>query len=251
MERFSSFDGTAIAFGTAGDTTGRRAVLLHHGFASTSEINWVRPGLVDALARSGCRVVFIDARGHGESDRPHDPVSYANGAMARDVRALIDHLGLEEVDMAGYSMGSFVTLAVAANEPRLRSMFLGGAGTGQLRTGWREIANAIAEALETDDPTTITDPSAKAFRNFAEATGQDRLALAAIQRSGGGLGPDSVSSLNLPTLVVNGERDTLIGDPGSLAALIEGARSLVVPGDHISAVVQPEFRDALVSWAMS
>lgn len=251
MERYASFDGTQIAYGTAGEEPSAGAVLLHHGFASTSQINWVRPGLVDALTEAGRRVVFIDARGHGESAHPHDPAAYSNNAMATDVRALIDHLDLEGVDMAGYSMGSFVTLAVAPDEPRIKSIFLGGAGAAQIRTGGAEWATAIAEALEADDPSTITNASAKAFRNFADATGQDRLALAAIQRSGNGLSEELVSSLRLPALVVNGEKDTLVGDPGSLAALIDGARSLVVPGDHLSAVVKPEFRDALVSWATS
>ncbi|MGO9559206.1 MAG: alpha/beta fold hydrolase [Acidimicrobiales bacterium] len=251
MERYSSFDGTHIAFGTAGDEPGPRAVLLHHGFASTSQINWIRPGLVDALAGAGRRVVYIDARGHGESDHPHDPAAYADGAMARDVQALLDHLGLEDVDMAGYSMGSFVTLAVAPIEPRIRSIFLGGAGTAQIRTPSSDMPKAIAEALEADDPATITNASARAFRNFADATGQDRLALAAIQRAGNSLSEEMVSSLRVPALVVNGDMDALVGDPGSLAALIEGARSVVVPGDHLSAVVKPEFRDALVSWATS
>lgn len=249
MERFDSFDGTAIAYGIAGTEDGKSAVLLHHGFASTSEINWRRPGLVDALVESGRRVVFLDARGHGESDRPHDPAAYANGAMGRDVQALMDHLEMESFDMAGYSMGSFVALGVAASDPRIRSMFLGGAGTAQIGTSRRDVASAIADALESDDPSSISDPSARAFRNFADATGQDRLALAAIQRSGRWIDPTVVSSIKVPTVVVNGERDTLVGPPSSLASLIEGARSVVVPGDHISAVVKPEFRTALVDWA--
>jgi hypothetical protein len=60
-----------------------------------------------------------------------------------------------------------------------------------------------------------------------------------------------VTGITLPTLVVNGEGDTLVGDPASLASLIEGAQSLVVPGDHLSASTKREFRDALVTWATS
>ncbi|MHB8456857.1 MAG: alpha/beta fold hydrolase [Acidimicrobiales bacterium] len=248
MERFSSFDGTGIAFGVAGSEDMPSAVLLHHGFASTSEINWIRPGLVDALVGAGRKVVYIDARGHGGSDRPHEPERYANGAMGRDVQALLDHLDLASVDMAGYSMGSFVTIDVALRDSRIRKIFLGGVGTRQARGG-ASAAIAIAEALEAEDPSELSDGSGKAFRNFAAATGQDRLALAAIQRAAGSLDLGAASSIKLPTLVVNGEKDTLIGDPSSLASLIAGARSLVVPGDHLSAVLKPEFRQALVSWA--
>ncbi|MHB1987208.1 MAG: alpha/beta fold hydrolase [Acidimicrobiales bacterium] len=249
MEFFTSFDGTRIAYGLRGPTKSTRAVLLHHGFASTSHINWVRPGLVDALACTRRCVVTLDARGHGHSEAPHDPAAYAGGAMAKDVRALLDHLGLGEVDMAGYSMGAFVTLEVARVDTRLRSMFLGGAGASGAPARGSRLTAAIAEALEADDPRTISDRSARAFRNFADATGQDRLALAAIQRAGEALGPGAVSAIDLPALVVNGERDTLAGDPSALAALMKQATPLVVPGDHMSAVVKPEFRRALVEWA--
>ncbi len=249
MERFSSFDGTMIAYRVSGEEDGPGAVLLHHGFASTSFINWVRPGLVDAVAGVGRRVVVVDARGHGESDRSHDPAAYADGAMARDVGALLDHLDLDAVDMAGYSMGGLVAVGVALSEPRLRSLFLGGVGAAVALGQRADVFAHIAEALEADDPSTIADSSARAFRAFADATRQDRLALAAVRRGGDQTRGQDVSRIELPTVVVAGDRDTLAGDPAALAALIPGATSLVVPGDHLSAVVSSEFRDALVGWA--
>jgi pimeloyl-ACP methyl ester carboxylesterase len=249
MEHFSSFDGTRIAYQVAGEERGASAVLLHHGFASTSFINWVRPGLLDAVVAAGRRAVIVDARGHGASDHPHDPAAYADRAMVRDVSALIDHLELEVVDLAGYSMGGFVAVEAAVAEPRLRSVFLGGVGAGMARGRSPELVGHIIEALETDDPVTVADPSARAFRTFADATRQDRLALAAIQRAGAQLRALPVAEVRVPAIVVNGDRDPLAGDPAALAALIPGATSLVVPGDHLSAVVSPEFRDALVRWA--
>lgn len=256
MESFASFDGLRIAYRVAGAEEGGSAVLLHHGFASTSDLNWVRPGLAGALAEAGRRVVLIDARGHGGSDRPHDPASYRGDAMVRDVSALLDHLGLEAVDMAGYSMGASVTVqaaggALGAPEPRLRRLFLGGIGLGPVQTDHDAAFDRIAEALEAGDVTTITDRSALAFRNFADASRQDRLALAAAERARSPLHRSLATRIALPTLVVNGERDTLAGDPASFAEQIPGARSLVVPGDHLSAVVKPEFREALVEWATS
>ncbi|MGH9171532.1 MAG: alpha/beta fold hydrolase [Acidimicrobiales bacterium] len=249
MKSFTSFDGLPISYEVLG--TGP-AVLLHHGFASDSRTNWVRSGLADAIADSGRSVVLIDARGHGESGKPHDPASYAGGAMARDVSALLDHLGLEAVHVIGYSMGSFVAITLAVGrqaEPRLRSVVLGGAGQGQ--AGLREsgMTLAIAEALEADDKTTITSRTALAFRNFADATRADRLALAAIQRSRSSTHDMShLDRITVPTLVVNGEADTLVGPPRSLAEAIPGARFLAVPGDHLSAVGKPEFRVAVLGW---
>jgi pimeloyl-ACP methyl ester carboxylesterase len=250
MERaaFSSFDGLVISYLLAGEEEASSAVLLHHGFASTAEINWVRPGIVQALAEAGRRVVALDARGHGHSEHPHEVARYSGGAMARDVEALIDHLGLEAVDIAGYSMGAFVTMAVATRDQRVRSAFLGGVGLGQIELRESGKTRRIAEALETDDPGSISDRSARAFRSFADATGQDRLALAAIQRADS-FGEGGVASrLSLPTLVVNGKDDTLAGDPAALAARIEKARSEVVPGDHMSAVTKEGFRALLVEW---
>lgn len=247
-ERFESFDGLEIAFLLAGGEEEGSAVILHHGFASTSEINWVRPGVVADLVAAGRRVVAIDARGHGGSGRPHEPSSYAGDAMARDVRALADHLGLERIDLAGYSMGSLVSIGVASSDGRVRSLFLGGAGLGQIEVRQPEKALLIAEALEATDPASVSDPTARAFRNFADATRQDRLALAAIQRVDRSHEGDLLEQLRVPTLVVSGENDTLVGDPGRLAARIAGARSLLVPGDHISAVTKAEFKKALVDW---
>jgi pimeloyl-ACP methyl ester carboxylesterase len=248
MDYLKSFDGLSIAYGVVGEEKGESAVVLHHGFASTAEINWIRPGVVEALVAAGRRVVYFDARGHGHSDHPHEVERYADSAMARDVSALVEHLGLESFDMAGYSMGSFVTMSVAVSEARLKSCFLGGAGTGQMRVRQPEIARLIAEALEADDPRQVAEPSAKAFRNFADATKQDRLALAAIQRADRASEGEEAGRIAVPVLVVNGERDTMVGEPDSLARLIPGARSLVVPGDHLSAVTRPEFRQALVDW---
>ena len=129
MDRFSSFDGTGIAFITAG--TGPD-VLLHHGFAADHRVNWVAPGVVDAFVAAGRRVIALDARGHGQSDKPHDPAAYENDAMARDARALLDHLGVERVDVVGYSMGALVSTRLVPDEPRARSCVLGGIG-GKIR----------------------------------------------------------------------------------------------------------------------
>lgn len=250
MERFTSFDGTGIAYNVFGqEPEAHKAVVLHHGFASTAQINWMNPGLVDALAGAGRRVVVLDARGHGDSDKPHDPAAYAGRAMAKDVVALLDFLRLEEVHLAGYSMGSIVTLSVAPHEDRVKAVFLGGVGPVQALSDMPERAEGIAEALEADDPRSIAEPGPRAFRAFAQATGQDRLALAAVQRASAPPREEEIRAVTVPTLIVNGEKDTLIGDPFGLGALIVGSRTTIVPGDHLSAVTKPEFRDALVDWA--
>ncbi len=104
--------------------------------------------------------------------------------MARDVSALFDHLGLSSVGVVGYSMGSLVALELAGSEPRVSSLVLGGTGKPLGAEAAEERARLIAEALEAPDRHGISDATALAFRNFAEATGADLAALAAVQRSG-------------------------------------------------------------------
>jgi pimeloyl-ACP methyl ester carboxylesterase len=169
--------------------------------------------------------------------------------MVRDVRCLLDFLGLEWVSFVGYSMGAFVAMHLAPVEPRVRSLVLGGAGLRQIQQRRPEDMLEIAEALEADDTAAIVGATARAFRHFADATGADRLALAAVQRSGGSLpSMQDLGEIAVPTIVVNGVGDTLTGSPAALAAVIAGARSESVPGDHLSAVVKPEFREAVVSF---
>ena len=125
MKTFRSFDGLEIAYLDAGHGP---AVILSHGFAADHRINWVVPGVVDALVEAGRRVVAPDARGHGRSAKPHDPEAYAGDAMGRDIQALWDHLGLTQVDVVGYSMGSLVSARLVPLEPRAQSLILGGVG---------------------------------------------------------------------------------------------------------------------------
>ncbi len=245
MERFSSFDDTHIAYldtGGAGDP-----VFLLHGFAADHRVNWVVPGVVEALEAKGYRVIAPDARGHGQSDKPHDPASYGGDAMVHDVQALMDHLQVASVHVVGYSMGSLTSARLVPQEPRARSLILGGVG-GRLGAV-RRSANrtGVADALETDDPSTIADPVARAFRKFADLTGADRLALAAIQRAPMGDAAE-LDRIAVPTLVLTGDRDILVGPPDELAALIPCARVQVILGDHLGAVNDPAFPASIVDF---
>src|SRR5215218_9892536 len=81
--------------------------------------------LARALAERGNRVVTLDLRGHGRSDRPPEMWHYGMGFFARDVVALLDHLGVEEAVVGGTSLGANTTLEVASLAPeRLRGMVI-------------------------------------------------------------------------------------------------------------------------------
>src|SRR4051794_2144986 len=85
------------------------AIILVHGFASSRATNWKGPGWYTTLTKAGRRVIALDVRGHGESDKPHEVAAYDEGELARDVVRLMDHLELERPDVMGYSMGGFIT----------------------------------------------------------------------------------------------------------------------------------------------
>lgn len=227
------------------------AIVLVHGFASSLQGNWRGPGIVDALMRAGRRVVAIDCRGHGRSGKSHDPDAYGGTKMADDVIAVMDHLGIDCADLWGYWMGGFIAASLLVRHPhRFRSVILSGVGNGLL-LGGRSRANseAIARALEAKSASDAEHATARAFRVFAEQVGNDLQALAAIQRSSReGFDPAKLRETDRPVLVLIGQGDTLVGPAEGLAAAIPGATLVKVPGDHITAVASPEFKEAALAF---
>jgi len=249
---FESFDGVVIAYYTWGaDDPALPPVVLHHGFAVNANLNWVMPGVVDALVAAGRQVYALDARGHGESGKPYDPASYGERAMSSDLRLLLDVIGTSSVHLAGYSMGGIVSLLTAASDRRVGRLVVGGVPAGLLDlggTGTRAAErSAIAEALLAEDPATITDPRAAAFRRLADMAGGDRRALAA-QAAAVRQTAIPVADISAPTLVIAGADDPLAARPEVLADAIPDGRALVVPGNHITAVTDPGFAPAIVDF---
>src|ERR1700678_1587268 len=118
-----AYDDIQPAGGAAG------TVVLVHGFATSRAENWRRLGWYGAFERKNYRVVALDLRGHGESDKPHDPAAYGLPALTADVVGLIDHLSLGRVTLMGYSMGARLALQIALEHgDRLDRLILGGVG---------------------------------------------------------------------------------------------------------------------------
>ena len=78
-------------------------VILIHGYTANAEGKWIKPNIAQTLAARH-RVIAIDARGHGRSDKPHDPAKYGP-RMAADVIELMDQLKIPKAHIHGYSMG--------------------------------------------------------------------------------------------------------------------------------------------------
>ena len=159
-------------------------VLMIHGFGSSAEEHWVKTGMVERLARRS-RVIVYDARGHGQSDKPHDPADYGLANMRADAVALLDHLKIARARMIGYSMGGRITLEVLMRDPeRLSAIVLGGYGEGgQIATPGQR--HRIAAALLAEDPAVIEDVLARRFRRGAERNGKDSAGARGLYRRRG------------------------------------------------------------------
>jgi pimeloyl-ACP methyl ester carboxylesterase len=247
-------DGIRIAFERVGEGP---PVILVHGFGSSKEQNWKSTGWYGSLAEAGFSVLAIDNRGHGESDKPHDPLLYHHDRMAEDVATVMDAAGIAAAPYVGYSMGGLIGLRFLALFPdRMTRLALGGVGEHYL-TGPRvsdpERRDVIADALLTEDKSTITEPRARMFREFAEQPGKDRLALAACMRAMSPPLPTAVlQSFRKPILVVDGDQDFIAGPSGPLAAIFFQGVAAVVPGrDHMTAVGARPTRQAVVDFLKS
>ena len=224
-------------------------ILLIHGFASNVAANWRDPGWIRALTEAGRRVIAVDNRGHGQSEKLYDPSLYAAPAMAEDARRLLDHLGIARADVMGYSMGSRIaTFLLLAHPERVRSAIIAGMGInlvrGMVGTG------PIARALEASRSEDVTNDTARSFRSFAERTGSDLKALAACMRGPREkITPEDLARIRLPILVATGSEDVIAGSGAELAKLIPGAQLLEIMGrDHMKAVGDARFKQGVLDF---
>ncbi len=245
MQHFSS-DGVDIAYSDEGVGD---PVLLIHGFASNSAVNWQSTGWTETLTGAGYRAIAMDVRGHGASARLYDPARYRPAIMARDAAHLIDHLGLGRVDVVGYSMGGRIGAHLALAHPgKVRSLVIGGMGLGLVEGIGGE--DEIVAALEADSLAAAAGEAGRSYRRFAERTGSDLKALAACMRAQRENIPrERLAGLHLPVLVAVGTRDAVAGSAAGLAALIPGAEALDIPGrDHMLATGDKAFKAGVLDF---
>jgi pimeloyl-ACP methyl ester carboxylesterase len=207
-------------------------------------------------------------RGFGASDKPQDTAAYADSAMARDVMALVRHLGLDAVDVLGFSMGS-VTAAklLALGTPQVRSAVLAGVAQYILEGEvvdlpehypvpdgltrpftMRAHAEALADSLDRagDDAEKPKSPSAVLVRS----TGGDPKVLAAAVRGAVAeqVPVNPLRQVQVPVLVINGKADLANQAVARLLEVIPNARSATCDGDHHTTPWYPSFQQAVVDF---
>ena len=243
MTHITSFDGTRLAYTELGDG---RPLLLLHGLASSAHLNWLRYGTAAELVAAGHRLILPDLRGHGDSDKPHDPASWPADVLAQDAEALITHLGLTDFDIGGYSLGARTVVRLLARGLRPGRAILAGMGlTGITDTGSRSgfFLGVLA------NPGSFTPGTAEYMADaFMRQTGVDRPAL--IQLLGAQVDtPESVlATLDTRTLVLCGDADRDNGASQALAMALPNAAHVTIPGNHMSAVTKAELGSAMAAW---
>src|SRR5947209_5910950 len=167
------FDSNGVKIRYVTEGKGEPIVLLH-GWMGDSSM-WGR--LDTNPATKEYQLIAVDLRGHGKSDKPHDPDKYGP-EMAEDVVRLLDHLKLPKAHLVGYSMGAIVAGKVAATHPeRVLSVTYGGQApilTGKVKADAREIevfAKAVEEGQDLGSYLLEMTPADKPKLTEAQASG--------------------------------------------------------------------------------
>lgn len=220
-------------------SSGAVPVLLLHGFGSTFDMNWGAAGWPRVLETAGRRVIGPDLRGHGSSDKPTESELYLPEHFVSDLVALLDELGVESVDVVGYSMGARLAWALALAVPdRVRRLVLGGFGPTDLLAGVGESTPGEGDG-----------PFDQVFNTVAALPGNDPEALAACAR-GQAARPFTRTPhpAGIPTLLVAGAKDALAVDAEGLAADC-GGTFVEIPGrDHVNAVSSRIFKQVVLDF---
>lgn len=231
---FQSFDDITLSWQEVGE--GRPVVLLH-GLFSTSDTNWIRYGAAAQVAAAGFRVIMPDLRAHGASAKPHDAAAYPPDVLTRDAAALIDHLGLVDYDLGGYSLGGRTTMRCLMRGLRPRRAIVAGMGlTGLIEIGKRTdwFLHVIA------NPDSFERGSAGwSAVQFMRTTKVDGEAVAHVLRSQVATTATEIAAIEVPVLVLSGVDDRDNGSAPDLAAALAQGRYVEIPGNHMSAVTGP------------
>ena len=241
---FTASDGIKIHYMEKGEGV---PVIFIHGYTGSAEGNWFANGVAEETAKTH-RAIAIDCRGHGQSDKPHDPKMYGP-AMSRDVIELMDHLGIEKAHMHGYSMGGGILTQILAKHPdRVITATYGGSGVRETDPEW------VAK-LEPDKEG--TDPAeADASERLRSRADRDEAALAAVRQypwSAGEREAIDLTKVEVPVLALCGEYDAPNARLTRMKRELKDFQYVILPGkSHLTAImahtIPPEYTQTFVDF---
>lgn len=211
-DRYFNANGMRLRYTDQG--VGEPILLLHGRGGSIS--TWVTSGVVENLAKD-YRVIALDFRGHGKSDRPHDPKQYGS-EMALDVIRLLDHLGIERAHIVGYSLSANVVAQLLTIHPNRFTTATLVASAGRL--------------VWTSDEEHMFEKQAAEIEREVATSSYDPRAIAAMLRSFGqqAISPTQAAAVRVPTLGIVGSEDPFLPSMQELRRLRPGLKLVVVDG---------------------
>lgn len=255
------FDSNGVKLNYVIQGKGEPVVLLH-GFGANLGLQWKVPGTIDKLAED-FQVIALNNRGHGLSEKPHDPSDYGV-QMAEDVVRLLDHLKIPKAHVAGYSMGGWITVKLLATHPeRLKSAAVCG-------SGWLQPDDPSMSSLIKTLSASLEAPGRGGFRpliieltpegegpmsedrintlNVFMSTFNDKKAMSACVRGMPGLAvtAEDLKKNKVPTLGLIGDKDPLrkrVFDP--MMSAMSSVEAKIVGGNHFDSFLRPDFIAAL------
>ena len=227
---FVDNQGVRIHYQTVGSG---RPLILHHGTFGSGP-DWIERGYVEAL-KSDHQLILVDARGHGSSDKPHDPAAYDLSIRASDVVSVLDDLDLAKADYFGYSMGGWIGFGLARYAPaRFNSFIIGAAhpyaeSMQPYRDRMPESQEAFAAIMEQWLGKLLTptmrERLLKNDLKALRALTQDRVSIA-----------EMLPSMRMPCLLFVGELDPRLAPMKECASALTNATLFTLPGyDHTTA----------------
>ncbi len=254
-DQFFDADGVRIRYVDVGEGD---PVILLHGFALGVEMNWGSTGLLESLPGE-FRLIALDLRGHGRSDKPGESEGYGP-EFVNDVLRLMDHLGIGQVYVVGYSMGGRIALKLLTEHPdRVRAAVLGGSGwappgtppPAEIRAwipGLRAVAVGKGSVTEVLWQPGWPDPPPE-WRAALDANDAGALVAVLLSLEGLSVSEGALRDSTVPILAVVGEDDFARPAVDALAAVRPDVEVVLLPGsNHATALVDPGLEQAVLSF---
>ncbi|MBU0755525.1 MAG: alpha/beta hydrolase, partial [Planctomycetes bacterium] len=232
-------------------------IVLIHGLLGTIDQNWGQPGIISALKKN-YRVIGIDLRGHGQSEKTRDPLGYGFD-LVKDVVRVLDHLGIEKAHIVSYSYGGTVAIKLLATYPeRMLSVVLG-------ETSWAEEGNPevaefytqLADALDQGEgftalvksmtPPGKQGPSEEELQEMTKSLARmyDLKALSALLRGSHELSVarESLCANKIPVLLLFGEKSRQAQEGAAdMEGVMKEMKVYRIKGaDHFDVFAHPRF----------
>ncbi len=250
--------GVSLRIAESGPSDGRPVMMLPGWGASL----YMYRHAFDRFPRAGIRIIAVDLRGYGLSDKPQADDSYSLKAYCGDLDALLEELGLQTTALVGQSMGGGLALRYAMARPERLSKLVLINPTGLVSVPYVEVLRhapaAIVDAIGSRlvprwivgfilrrlayaDASIVTDRDVDEYWAPTQLPGFVRAARAALSEFDWSAATDAdAASLAVSTLVLLGRRDRLVPNTNAAVSRLANSRIEWVPGGHCAHEEHPD-----------